>query len=228
MDWKILDTGSASAEENMRLDTRLLDSLAHTDQPIIHLYDWEGECATYGYFADPAHLLNMEEAREQGLSLARRPTGGGLIFHSYDLAFSVLVPADHPGFSLNTLENYNYINSRVAKAISAFRGGAVEPVLLPSSEEPAEEPGFCMAKPTVYDLVIEGRKVGGAAQRRTKHGYLHQGSICLLLPDSQKLKSLVASEVLEAMQKSSYPILNEEDLSKSRRKLKRLIIESLV
>ena len=39
-----------------------------------------------------------------------------------------------------------------------------------------------MAKPTPFDLVIEGKKVGGAAQRRTRKGLLHQGSLSVCPP----------------------------------------------
>ena len=35
----------------------------------------------------------------------------------------------------------------------------------------------CFARPVVYDVLVSGAKVAGAAQRRTRHGLLHQGSI---------------------------------------------------
>lgn len=205
----VVETGKRSAIENMALDEALLADIEHEDDMILHLYEWEKDAATYGHFLDPADYLNMQEVERLGLQLAKRPTGGGIIFHLTDLAFSVLVPAKHPTFSLNPLDNYHTINSKVLQAITQFSGTPLE--LLP--EENAPELGeckhFCMAKPTKYDLMLGGKKIGGAAQRKTKEGYLHQGSIYLAaLPDaylSAVLKE--GSPVLEGMKQHGLSLL---------------------
>jgi lipoate-protein ligase A len=44
-----------------------------------------------------------------------------------------------------------------------------------------------MARPTKYDVMLQGRKIAGAAQRKTKAGFLHQGTIALLCPDPELL-----------------------------------------
>ena len=36
---------------------------------------------------------------------------------------------------------------------------------------------LCFARPTGYDILVEGAKVAGGAQRATRDGLLHQGSI---------------------------------------------------
>src|SRR5690242_16384610 len=104
MDWQILDTGVAPAEKNMAFDAELLENLG--GQPILHFYEWERPSISYGYFIQPSKFLNLNNIKKQGIDLARRPTGGGIVFHLWDMAFSVLVPASSPHFSLNTLENY--------------------------------------------------------------------------------------------------------------------------
>ncbi len=65
-----------------------------------------------------------------------------------------------------------------------------------------------MAHPTKFDIMLDGRKVGGAAQRRTKHGLLHQGSICLTnVPEDCLAEVLVSgSQVAQSMLASSYPL----------------------
>src|SRR4029078_7336771 len=101
--WHIIDTGEKSAEENMRLDADLLERAAEWAYPILHLYEWAAPSATFGHFIDPGQFLNLDRVIQKGLQLARRPTGGGIIFHLWDMAFSVLVPSHLPEFSLNTL-----------------------------------------------------------------------------------------------------------------------------
>src|SRR5690242_9702910 len=121
-DWEILDTGRQSAEENMRLDAELLEKAESFSKPILHFYDWEGDSATYGYFTDPAKFLDLSQAHSLSLNLARRPTGGGIIFHIWDMAFSVVVPSHCSEFSINTLDNYAFVNRAVLMAIKEFLG----------------------------------------------------------------------------------------------------------
>ncbi|NGX55730.1 MAG: Octanoyltransferase LipM [Chlamydiae bacterium] len=229
MVWKLIDSGKRSAEENMAIDSALLLDMENTQTPILHLYDWAGDSATYGHFVDPIKFLNLEAVVAHGLHLAKRPTGGGIVFHNCDLAFSVLIPAMHPSFSQRPLDNYAFINERVLWAIQQFIGGA--PELLPEEPE-APDPcckNFCMAKPTKYDVMISGRKVGGAAQRKTRHGYLHQGSISLgMLPDDY-LTDLLAPNIIimNEIRKNSFPLLGDKwtkkALSEARRALSELL-----
>ncbi|MDJ0652164.1 MAG: hypothetical protein QNJ27_04090 [Simkaniaceae bacterium] len=235
MEWKILDTGRRSAKENMAIDAKLLEEMKPDDFPILHFYEWEGKAATYGYFLDPKKLLDLKQVGNLGLCLARRPTGGGIIFHVSDFAFSVLVPANFPHHSTNTLDNYNFINSAVKKGIKIFFKHAASLTLLPDEPTSIDEScrHFCMAKPTKYDVMLEGRKIAGAAQRRRKQGYLHQGSIAIAPPKENFLHQVLLDEaqVYEAMLKHTFSLLGKDwtqkDLETVRETLKRQLQEEL-
>lgn len=217
----------------MAIDADLLENLSPDGSPILHFYDWEGDSATYGYFLNPASLLDLEEVEQQGLHLARRPTGGGVVFHVCDLAFSALVPAHFSSFSTNTLDNYNFINSAVKKAVKNFLQIPQNPILLPEEPVPLDEDcrHFCMAKPTQYDVMLEGRKIAGAAQRKRKQGYLHQGSIAIALPKEEFLNSILlpGTQVKEAMLQNTFSILGRDwtpaDLQEVRHALKHRLQE---
>lgn len=222
MKWKVIDSGSASPEQNMAIDAELLKSAGQ--MPILHLYEFEGAAATYGYFIRPFAHLNEERVKQKGLKLARRPTGGGIIFHLWDFTFSLLLPAAHPAYSRNPLDNYTAINGKVGQILSALC--AKSPTLL--KEKGCCSP-FCMAKPTIYDLLLGGQKVGGAAQRSTKQGLLHQGSIALHPPEEDYLKDLLLDqEMIEKMQQNSGFIASDKTpLKELREKLKTLFIERI-
>jgi lipoate---protein ligase len=229
MGWKSIDTGRRSAAANMALDAALLCDLKDERDAILHLYEWEADAATYGHFIDPENFLNREGAKKNRLDLAKRPTGGGIIFHNCDLAFSVLVPAVTKGFSANPLDNYAFVNNRVIWVIEQMI--KIKAELLPS-EPPPLDPfcrSFCMAKPTKYDVMIQGKKIGGAAQRKTRHGFLHQGSISIgFLPETY-LKEVLAegSQVLEGMKQHSFALLGSEwtkrELEEARKELRALL-----
>lgn len=230
--WKLIDSGVKSAFLHMEKDRELLASLEETKQPILHFYDFSHRSATYGYFVDPEKYLNLETADKYQLELAKRPTGGGIVFHERDLAFSILIPESHPNFSLNTLDNYLYVNEIVKRSILKFLGKKADLSLLPLEHQETlkEASFFCMAKPTKYDVILNGRKIGGGAERRTKFGFLHQGTIALSLPSDQFLKEILRSQsILECMKKNSCLVLEEhvteEEFLIARKEIKDLLIE---
>lgn len=199
----VVESGQASPEWNMQADEEALSSLTPSSTPILRFYEWKGPSVTYGYFLKPDDYFHPEGVKKHALILARRPTGGGVIFHTCDLAFSVIVPFGHPFYSTDPLHSYHEINSRV---VAAIQGLGIASSL--SDTDCCSRGGFCMAKPTKYDLVLGGKKVGGAAQRKTKKGLLHQGSIYLAHPSSEFLQDVLKNgkQVAEEMQQASFPL----------------------
>lgn len=236
---RVLDSGSSSAANNMFTDKKLLAQLEKDPQTVVHWYGWSRPSLTYGHFIQPENFLRMDQLKALEVDHARRPTGGGLLFHTGDLTFSVVVPASHPAFSYNTLENYALINKCVAQAIYEFFSDRKErPALLAEGAANASSlrASFCMAQPTRYDVMIGLRKVGGAAQRRTRYGFLHQGSICLALTDPNLLHSVLleGTQIAEAMKSNSFPLLGTgrfstmRELAETRTELKKILQKKLM
>jgi lipoate-protein ligase A len=228
---EILDTGIGSAEENMRFDEKLLETLQPQDRPILHLYDWALPSATYGYFIRPEKHLDLSKLNRFSLDIARRPTGGGIVFHVWDLAFSFLMPAGHPQFSLTTLQNYQFVNRAVLDTVQSYFSLQPELIKEDAPSMGADCQNFCMAKPTQYDVVYQGMKIAGAAQRRRRQGYLHQGTISLAFPQLELLNEVLLSkkDVLAAMSSFSFaPIKDPNELSKTRQDLQKLLADKLL
>lgn len=222
--WEIIDSGRADPSAIMTKDALLLEQL-HTDSlPIIHFYEWSVPCLTYGYFTDVAVHIDLPAMSKMGWQAAKRPTGGGIIFHLTDFAFSVIIPVTHSSFSQNTMENYAFVNHLVAQAIASLGSTKLlQPATCSSSCS-----SFCMATPTVFDLIIEGRKVGGAAQRRTKKGLLHQASLSLCPPPFDLLEKVLKNQDIVTLMKenSEYLFPRSCDLEKSRSQVKQLLVKS--
>lgn len=237
-EWQVRDTGVASAERNMEIDAELLEaqSVRQDNRAILHLYDWSKPCATYGYFTDPLKLLSQSGIEATSLDLAKRPTGGGVIFHVTDFAFSMIIPASHPGYSVNVLDNYAFVNALVMEVIQAFSGKSLDLELLPQEPQKAGAHArhFCMAKPTKYDVMFCGRKLGGGAQRRTRHGFLHQGSISLAFPNEAFLKQVLKAdtEVFDSMRLNTFALLPGEpsphEIREARQSLKEIFTSLLL
>lgn len=231
MPCQIIDTGKGSAESNMAIDYDLLHQLSPLSDPFLHLYDWEGDCASYGYFFDPFQVLDERVVAKQQLNLISRPTGGGMLFHLSDFTFSLFIPASHPAYSVNTMQNYAFVNRFIGNVIEKFTNKKAN--LMHSPLECSHD-GFvcCMAAPVQYDVMVLNKKIAGGAQRRTKQGLLHQGSVLLTDLNYALLSDLFKdSTLLQQMKKNSCSLAEvletTTDLNKIRNDFKNLLCKEI-
>jgi lipoate-protein ligase A len=166
------DIAPRSAAMNMAIDEALLESAA---APSIRFYRWESPALSFGYFGRFADIADKASERD----LVRRWTGGGIVFHGEDLTYSVVIPAGDPVFGKSSMSIYENVHRALGKALlEAGQRATVAGVDDPGSRmNAAGYNGLCFANPVRADVTIDGRKVAGAAQRRTRAGLLQQGSV---------------------------------------------------
>jgi len=105
----------------------------------------------------------------------RRWTGGGIVCHDADWTFSLLVPARENFCRIRPREAYQAIHARVVSAMC--HGEEWQGIRLAGTED-CEQALSCFAGPTLFDVMDATLgKICGGAQRRTRQGVLHQGSI---------------------------------------------------
>ena len=168
MSWFYFESGKGDPAWNMALDEALLYAVAKIEKPILRFYGWTEPAATFGYFQHHADIAAWTPLRP----LIRRPTGGGLVPHGADWTYSVIIPPAHPWYELRAVESYLQLHRWVT---AALRAADIPAELALSARK--EIPGQCFAGAEQYDVLVAGRKVAGAAQRRAREGLLIQGSI---------------------------------------------------
>jgi lipoate-protein ligase A len=190
-----------SAEDSMKIDAGWIEALPSTTKLCFRAYKWQTKSITYGHFIPLVTYVDVEKARSLGFAIAKRPTGGGVMFHYHDFSYAVAVPSSHPAYSETVLENYRFINSCLLQAIQKV---VPHTALLEQTVPRGELAHFCMATPTKYDLIAGGKKIGGSAQRKTKWGFVHQGSVFLAPPVWEEIAQVVIhpEQVIEPMQHS--------------------------
>ena len=141
--------------------------LGHARGPVLRVFRWTGPWVSVGYFIP----WREAEATRPGWPVCRRWTGGGVVVHDGDFTFSVVAPRTEPWSVLRPDESYRLLHLALG---SALHGAGCEAVLF---EGAAQGAAACFAGPVRYDVVDGTRKVAGGAQRRTKRGLLHQGSV---------------------------------------------------
>jgi lipoate-protein ligase A len=170
------DIASRSAALNMAMDEALLET---AEIPTIRLYKWDHPALSFGYFGKFADVANHSTERD----LVRRWTGGGIVFHGDDLTYSIVIPAGAPAFGESPTSIYEKIHDAIRAAFAA-NGKSVElaegrdaALRRPRTAQRAVPTNDCFANPVRADVLSNGRKIAGAAQRRTRRGLLQQGSI---------------------------------------------------
>lgn len=152
----------------MAVDEALLEAMPRLGRPVLRFYSWTEPAVSFGYFQKFAYVESLTPVRP----LVRRPTGGGIVPHLGDWTYSVVVPTTAPWYSLTARDSYRRVHEWIQ---SAFTSLAVDTELAPQPLR--DRPGQCFAGYEQFDLLLQGRKIGGAAQRRRRDGLLIQGSV---------------------------------------------------
>jgi len=166
--WLLLKPGLCESAFNMALDETLLVSAPNLGAPVLRFYGWIEPAATFGYFQKYSEVSATTMLRP----LIRRPTGGGIVPHDADWTYSAAVPPGHAWYELKAIESYQRIHAWIVDAFSVL---GVKTELAPCCRKSA--PGQCFAGHEQFDVLWNGRKIAGAAQRRTRDGLLIQGSV---------------------------------------------------
>lgn len=184
--WHIWRDGDRPPAVNMAVDELLLEkSEILRGGILLRVYGWDRPSISIGY----SQKYDAVSA-ESGYSIVRRPTGGGIVYHDRDLTYTIVVPALHPVESFDRIESYHVFHRAVLRAMSAFgKQGRLADSAASVSDRGTMR---CFVTPTKYDVICENRKMAGAAQRRTKNGILHQGSISLEVSGGDKDKLTAA------------------------------------
>ncbi|HWF19429.1 MAG TPA: lipoate--protein ligase family protein [Verrucomicrobiae bacterium] len=166
--WFLLRSGAGTAAINMAMDEALLENAPSLGQPVLRFYSWSEPAASFGYFQKYAEIEKTTLLRP----LVRRPTGGGLVPHDVDWTYSIAVPPSAEWYALKAVESYKRVHEWIR---AAFLKMGVNTELADCCRKAL--PGQCFAGHEKFDVLWQGRKIAGAAQRRTKNGLLIQGSV---------------------------------------------------
>ncbi len=170
MSFKFIDSPKLSAKANMDFDKSLVENF--DDTPIFRLYSWEKDSFTIGRFQK---IEDISDIKKFGNNYAKRITGGGLLLHGYDISYSILLPIDLLG-SKNVKQSYEYICSFI---LNFYKKLGLHVEYAKDIDLNLSKSFFCQEGFEAYDMVCEGKKVGGNAQKRTKSLIFQHGSIPL-------------------------------------------------
>ncbi len=177
---RIIRDGEREADFNMAADRYLLDYAADNNQVILRTYSWLSPTITLGCMQRAESLLDPEAMKSIGVGWISRVTGGRAVLHWNDLTYSCAFPISIADMGRSIAESYAVI-SRCLSAGFRLAGIAVE-----QHDSSAEHAAVarnlrlpCFCSPNRNELLVQGRKLVGSAQKRTCRAVLQHGSIPL-------------------------------------------------
>jgi lipoate-protein ligase A len=170
--FEFIESSQLSAVDNMREDRYILSSFFKDNIPKFRIYTWGNSC-TIGVSQIFEKLPQIIEYKN---NYAKRLTGGGILFHGDDISYSFVIPT-HYMDNKSVKDSYKYLCKFLLdfyKILGLNAMFAIEDKNINFSKNEYCQVGF-----EEYDIVIDGKKIGGNAQKRTKKAIFQHGSIRL-------------------------------------------------
>ena len=174
----VVEPDGATGAENMAIDRALLEEAATRGTTTLRLYRFNPPCLSLG--------RNQPDVHVDGIDVVRRPTGGGAVWHEYEVTYAVAAPLAVFG-SLRVA--YQAIHEMIGTALRTL---GVDATL--AARRPVNPPTpVCFSASTGGEILASGRKLVGSAQVRQRAAFLQHGSI--LLDGTQEIVERLTGDV---------------------------------
>jgi len=178
--FRVINDKKLNAKENMATDEALLSLFEEKLPAILRLYSWE-KSFTIGL---SQKFENYPITSLYKGNYAKRITGGGVLFHGHDLSYSLVIPTKLLD-GLNIKESYEKICLFILKFYKKI--GLDAKYVKDCNTIELSKNEYCQVGFEAYDILIDGKKIGGNAQRRTKKAIFQHGSIPLFKDNDKNL-----------------------------------------
>ncbi len=178
--WRFIDDGDLPGAFNMAVDMAMTMAAARGEAPAtLRLYGWRAPTISLGCHQSEEDI-DPERCRRDGVEAVFRPTGGRAVLHYNEVTYAVVLPPSSPFYAADIMSVYALVSRCLVNALQ--RVGA--PVDFERGKKPTADTGrdlaaLCYASASQYEIVVQGRKLVGSAQRRINNGALQHGSILI-------------------------------------------------
>lgn len=188
MKFRLIIDSYHDAATNMAIDEAILRARKNKDFNTLRLYHWDPSAVSIGYFQSIFDEINLEFANAHKISVIRRITGGGAVYHDHkgDLTYSIVVNQDFPMLN-NVKESYIILSSGILTGLIKF--------------------GLNAKFEGINDISVNNKKISGNAQTRRFESILQHGTLILsvnpelmfsvLKIDNEKIKDKLIKNVYE-------------------------------
>ena len=178
MEWELHRDAAGSAAHNMAKDEVCLARSRRHGRPALRLYGWERFTLSVGRAQQVSRDIDLAACRAAQVPLVRRPTGGRAVLHGSDLTYAVTAPTALPGFGGGILPIYRVLSGVFGRFLAGL--GHTPQVKAYTGRQRADlASAICFATPSAFEILVDGRKLVGSAQRQVAGAFLQHGSLPL-------------------------------------------------
>lgn len=141
---------------------------------VVRFYGWSRPTLSLGRHEPAVGVWDAVAAREAGVDVVRRPTGGRAVFHHREVTYSVTVPARALG---GAREAYALIHRGLVLGLRSL--GVPADLVTTQGRVLSPDAGPCFRDPAPGEIMVAGGKAVGSAQARLGGVLLQHGSVLL-------------------------------------------------
>lgn len=151
---------------NMAIDELLAGTLTDRSySAYLRFYQWQPATISFGYNQKIDRLIDIEAARACGIDLVRRMTGGKMVFHNFELTFSLGLAGDFIEQAIGRGKPFlDMFMLAVSPLVDGLKNIGV-PARFASSREMQHTSSslHCYATAAGHSIYADNRKLVGAA-----------------------------------------------------------------
>ncbi len=160
---------------NMAADEALLATAVLENRTILRLFQWEPWSLSLGKH-QPLSEVDLKECNKRRIMVVRRLTGGRAVLHARELTYSFVVPTTNVKSG-----NHHQLALTIGRALChGLQSLGADVEWVPKGRTVAgKHSELCFATVARGEILWQGRKVVGSAQRVMDNAILQHGSILL-------------------------------------------------
>lgn len=211
-EWRLIREDTRIGPMNMALDEIAAETAASGGPRTLRVYQWNPATLSLGYHQDP-QTVDWDFCERAGITVTRRPTGGGAIYHDTrgDISYSIVAPADElPG---DLMETYELLCEPLFGGFDRLD----IPVKFANEERPSifDPACYLRALHPAHDVVAsDGRKISGNAQYRRRDSVIQHGSILFADATERHLETFVDPPSTEQFRERVTNIREQSDVNR--------------
>ena len=208
--WRIFPYKEYSGLENMAIDRVLFQGQQEGfSPPTIRFFGWNSPCISLGYFQKAKKELNLKTIQQNQVELVQRPTGGRAVFHVEELTYSVVASSNLHLWTSSQRTTYQAISQALLCGFKSLNLWSQLSRSQVDYSRQVEIKSPCFITPARLEILYEGKKLVGSAQKRNPFVFLQHGSILCSLKHQELPQYL---NLLQEEQKQYLQILRQNSI----------------
>ena len=198
--WRLIDGEPQPPAMHMALDEVLTRRVgARERSPTLRFWRWTAPTVVLGRFQSVRNEVDEEAARDYGIRLVRRMTGGGAMFVEPEnvITYSIYAPPELVA-GMSSVDSYAFLDEWVIEALRSL--------------------GIDAWYEPINDITSSDGKIGGAAQARRPGAVLHHVTMSYEMDAVKMLKVLrigqekISDKAIQSVEKRVGPLRRQTQL----------------